>query len=54
MWQGSLVKARGRIGVVSADQIKSLDWRARKARRIASAPEEVVAEVLAKAQTLLE
>ncbi len=41
-------------GVVLADQIKSLDWRARKARRIASAPEEVVAEVLAKAQTLLE
>lgn len=41
-------------GVVLADQIKSLDWRARKARRIAPAPEAVVADVLAKAQTLLE
>lgn len=41
-------------GVVLADQIRSLDWRARKARRIASAPEGVVAEVLAKAKTLLE
>lgn len=41
-------------GVVLADQIKSLDWRVRKARRIARAPQTVVAEVLAKAQTLLE
>jgi mRNA-degrading endonuclease toxin of MazEF toxin-antitoxin module len=36
------------------DQIKSLDWRVRKARRISPATEEVVAEVLAKAHTLLE
>ena len=41
-------------GVVLADQIKSLDWRVRKARRIARAHQTVVAEVLAKAQTLLE
>lgn len=41
-------------GLVLADQIKSLDWRARKARRIAPAPEAVVAEVLGKAQTLLQ
>jgi mRNA interferase MazF len=33
-------------GVVGADQVKSLDWRARKANRIAIIPEEVVAEVL--------
>jgi mRNA-degrading endonuclease toxin of MazEF toxin-antitoxin module len=37
-----------------ADRIKSLDWQARKARRIAPAPEAVVADVLAKALTLLE
>ena len=41
-------------GVVLADQIKSLDWRVGKVRRIAPAPEAVVADVLAKAQTLLE
>src|SRR5215203_5425790 len=33
-------------GVVLADQVKSLDWRARNAARIASVPEEVVTEVL--------
>src|SRR5262245_18236474 len=33
-------------GVVLSDQIKSLDWRARKARRIAKAPAAVIDEVL--------
>jgi mRNA interferase MazF len=41
-------------GVVLADQIKSLDWRARKAKFISRAPEEVTADVLAKARTLLD
>jgi len=40
-------------GVVGADQVKSLDWRARKVTRIAAVPEEVVAEVLQRLQTLL-
>ncbi len=40
-------------GVVGADQVKSLDWRARKAARIGAIPEEVVAEVLQRLQTLL-
>lgn len=40
-------------GAVLADQIKSLDWRARRATRIATAPAAVTAEVLAKAATLL-
>ncbi len=40
-------------GVVLADQIKSLDWRARKARLISAAPHAVVTDVLAKAQALL-
>ncbi len=39
-------------GSVLSDQVKSLDWRVRKARRIAEAPQELVAEVLAKAMTL--
>ncbi len=40
-------------GVVLADQLKSLDWRAREARLIESAPPEVFAEVLAKIKALL-
>ena len=40
-------------GVVLADQIKSLDWRARKAQVAATAPEELTAEVLGKLNALL-
>ncbi len=40
-------------GVVLADQVKSLDWRARRAARICAVSEEVVAEVLDKLNTLL-
>jgi mRNA interferase MazF len=41
-------------GVVGADQVKSLDWRARKATRIAAVPKEIVAQVVTRLQTLLE
>ena len=40
-------------GAVLSDQIKSLDWRTRNAERLARAPKEVVAEVLAKILTLV-
>ncbi len=40
-------------GVVGSDQVKSLDWRARKASRIGAVPEVVVAQVLQRLQTLL-
>jgi mRNA interferase MazF len=40
-------------GVVGADQVKSLEWRARKAARIGPLSEEVVAQVLQRLQTLL-
>ena len=40
-------------GVVGADQVKSLDWRWRKAARIGAVSEEVVAQVLQRLQTLL-
>lgn len=43
----------GVTGVVLADQVKSLDWRARKAERICTLPREVIAEVLGKLNTLL-
>ncbi len=40
-------------GVVLADQIKSLDWRARQAELVARAPEAVTREVLQKLGALL-
>ncbi len=40
-------------GVVGADQVKSLDWRSRKAARIGAVPDEVVAEVVRRLKTLL-
>jgi mRNA interferase MazF len=40
-------------GAILSDQVKSLDWRARRAERICSAPEDVVEEVLAKLRTLV-
>lgn len=41
------------LSLVLADQIKSLDWRARKATRKGTASIEVVAETLSKLHTLL-
>ena len=41
-------------GVVLSDQIRSLDWKVRKAALICRAPIGVVHEVLGKAATLLE
>lgn len=40
-------------GVILADQVKSLDWRARRAELMCSLPSETVAEVLGKLGTLL-
>jgi mRNA interferase MazF len=40
-------------GVVLADQIKSLDWRARGADRIDRLPATVIDDVLARARILL-
>ena len=40
-------------GVILADQIKSLDWRRRRAELICCLPDEVVREVLAKVHALL-
>ena len=40
-------------GVVGADQVKSLDWRARKTARIVAVPEEIVAQVVQRLQALL-
>ena len=40
-------------GVVLSDQVKSLDWRARKAARLDRASEDVVLEVTAKILALV-
>lgn len=40
-------------GAVLADQMKSLDWRARNAEIVGSLPTAVTEEVLRKARTLL-
>ena len=40
-------------GAILSDQLKSLDWRARKAERLCTSPEEVVEEVLGKILTLI-
>lgn len=41
-------------GVVLADQMKSLDWRAREVKRIAALPAEVVEAILRRAALLLK
>lgn len=41
-------------GVILSDQVKSLDWRARRAEYLASLPKSIVNEVLQKLRTLLD
>ncbi len=41
-------------GAVLADQVKSMDWRARKASRLCTLPETTVRQVLNKVGTLLD
>jgi mRNA interferase MazF len=40
-------------GAILSDQVKSLDWRVREAKRLCTAPEGVVEEVLGKILTLV-
>ena len=42
-----------RESVVLADQVKSLDWKVRKAVKKGTASTDVIAETLSKLQTLL-
>ena len=42
-----------RTSVILADQVKSLDWKVRKAIKKGIAPSEVIAETLSKLQALL-
>lgn len=49
----SLPPTVGVAGVVLADQVKSLDWQARKAEFACKVPPEVTQEVLAKIRVLI-
>lgn len=44
----------GQEGVALSDQVKSLDWRVRKAKKKGTASEEVLQDVRAKIKALLE
>ncbi len=41
------------VGVILSDQVKSLDWQSRQAEYICKVPQETLAEVLQKLQTLI-
>lgn len=41
-------------GAILADQVKSLDWRARKANFVSRLPDEVLREVIGKLRVLVE
>ena len=40
-------------GAILADQVKSLDWRARKATRLGSVSPEIFEEVVARIEALM-
>ena len=48
-----LPKEANVTGVILSDQVKSLDWRVRKAEYKETLPAEIINEVLAKLATLL-
>ena len=43
----------GQVGVVLSDQVKSLDWKVRKAKKGGSVPESVLLQVRARIKALL-
>lgn len=50
----ALPPSYGLEGVVLSDQVKSLDWKARKVRRVGAAPPRVVEETTAKLLALID
>ena len=49
-----LPEGLGVEGAILSDQIKSLDWRVRKARRIGSVPPDVLHEAIGKILALVD
>ncbi|MCS5710517.1 type II toxin-antitoxin system PemK/MazF family toxin [Candidatus Berkiella aquae] len=52
-WLVILPKGLKIEGAVVSDQIKSMDWKVRKAKKIGIAPDEILDEVLARIVTLV-
>jgi mRNA interferase MazF len=49
-----VLPASGRLlGAVLADQVKSLDWRMRRAQRLGRVPPDLLEQVIARIETLL-
>jgi mRNA interferase MazF len=49
-----LLPEGGRVrGAVLADQVKSVDWRARRAQRLAALPSPLIEQVIARIELLL-
>ncbi|MBD3178475.1 MAG: endoribonuclease MazF [Candidatus Latescibacteria bacterium] len=46
-------KAQKASGAILSDQIISLDWRVRKAKKIQRVPDEAIQEVLSKIESLI-
>ncbi|MCI0456493.1 MAG: type II toxin-antitoxin system PemK/MazF family toxin [Gemmataceae bacterium] len=53
-WEVAIPKGHKVKGAVLSDQVRSLDWRQRKADFLCKLPEEVLTEVLEKLAPLLE
>jgi mRNA interferase MazF len=49
-----LAQVDGEPGVVLSDQVKSLDWKIRRAKKKGTVPMAVIAEVRAKIKALLQ
>ena len=41
-------------GAILSDQVKSLDWRVRKAKRVCTVPDEILEETIAKVLALVD
>ena len=48
------VYSESRTSAILADQVKSIDWRARKAKKKGHADDSVIADVVAKLNTLIQ
>ena len=53
-WEVAIPEGSKAKGAVLADHVRSVDWRARKAKRLCPAPEDLVRTVTAKLRVLLD
>jgi mRNA interferase MazF len=53
-WEVAIPKGRKVTGAILSDQVRSLDWKQRKAAFICKLPPEIVEEVVQKLSPLLE